>query len=666
MVAAITERINKLREEIRKHEYQYYVLDEPLISDAQYDYMMQELQQLEKENPHLITLDSPTQRVGGKVAKGFKPIIHSRPLLSLDNAFSQGDLREFHRRVARGTSLASYMAELKIDGVSIALVYENGILINAATRGDGLVGEDVTLNIRTIKSVPLRLRDSIARLEVRGEIYMPKHEFVRLNQEKEEKGEKVFANPRNAAAGSLRQLDPSITSRRALAAFFYDIIFIEGETIESQQDALEFLKQQGFPVNPEARYCSSIEEVWIYNQEYQEKRHDLPYEIDGIVIKLNNYASRQDLGETNKSPRWAIAYKFPAEERETRLQAVQINVGRTGIIAPTALLEPITLAGTTVSRASMHNFDLIQEKDIRVGDMVLVHKAGDIIPEIIRSLSEKRNGTEQVIEPPHNCPACGSKVVQYQGEVAYRCENINCPARLKESLVFFASRSAMDIDGLGPAVIEQLVQKKLVEKIDDIYYLQEEDIIGLERMGAKSAANIIQAIDNSKKRPLYRLITAMGIRHIGAKTARILTQHIHDIDIFTMVDEEQLISIPEIGPKMAESVVKFFSEPRNLATIARLKTAGVNTVEVVEAESEKALKSLAGKAFVLTGTLDSMTRNEASERIEALGGKVSGNVSKKTSFVIAGKEPGSKYDKALKLGVTILKEEEFITMLQQF
>jgi len=659
-MVGVSERMNELRQELRKHEYHYYVLDDPLVSDAEYDQLMQELRQIENMHPELITPDSPTQRVGGQATEKFKPVIHRRPLLSLDNAFSLADLQEFHRRINRVVAAFSYMAELKIDGVSIVLIYQDGLLVNAATRGDGLVGEDVTNNIKTIRSIPLRLRDNLSRLEVRGEIYMPKQEFLRLNQEKEEKGEKVFANPRNAAAGSIRQLDPGITASRALAAFIYDIIHIEGQEINNQQETLDFLKQQGFPVNPEARYCADIEAVYAYSQEYQERRHDLPYEIDGVVIKLNPFAERETLGQTAKSPRWAIAYKFPAEEKETRLLAVEINVGRTGIIAPTAILEPVALAGTTVSRASLHNFDLLREKDIRVGDMVLVHKAGDIIPEIIKPIVEKRQGREPEIEPPASCPACGSQVVRFQGEVAYRCENINCPARLKESLIFFASRSAMDIDGLGPAVIDQLVEKKLVEKVDDLYYLQEEDITSLDRMGAKSASNLIRAIADSKARPLYRLVTALGIRHIGSKTARQLTAHIHDIDEFSEVSEEQLMSIPEIGPKMAESIVKFFREPRNQATIARLKAVGANTVE---AESSGGLKPLAEKTFVLTGTLESLTRNEASEKIEALGGKVSSSVSKKTDYVVAGFEPGSKYDKAIQLGVTILTEEEFLNML---
>lgn len=655
-------RINNLREEIRKHEYQYYVLDEPLITDAEYDALMRELVELEKEHPELITFDSPTQRVGGQVAERFQRVVHRRPLLSLDNAFSAGDLRDFNRRVSTAVAHPDYIAELKIDGVSIALIYENGVLITAATRGDGRVGEEVTANIKTIKTIPLRLHNNLPRLEVRGEVYMPKSEFQRINSEKEEKGEKTFANPRNAAAGSLRQLDPAVSASRALSAFIYDITYIEGQEIPNQQEMLGFLTSAGFPVNPEARYCTAIEDVERYCQEYQEKRHELPYEIDGVVIKLNDLASREELGYTAKSPRWAIAYKFPPEERETRLLDVEINVGRTGVVAPTAIMEPVFLAGTTVSRASLHNFDLIKERDIRIGDMVLLHKAGDIIPEIIKPLVEHRTGEEAEILPPALCPACQSHVVRFEGEVAYRCENINCPARLKESLIFFASRDAMDIDGMGPAVIEQLVERGLVQELDDLYSLTEEKLSSLERMGAKSAANLVKAIADSKARPLHRLVTALGIRFVGGKSARILCEHIHSIDEFLEVKEEELIQIPEIGPRMAESLVAFFAEPRNGDTIQRLKAAGLNTMaETKGPESQK----LAGKTFVLTGTLPDLSRDEASELIIAQGGRVSSSVSKKTSYVVAGAEPGSKYDKALQLGITILDQAALLEMLEK-
>lgn len=655
-------RLVELREEIRKHEYQYYVLDAPLISDADYDALMKELLRLEKEHPHLVTPDSPSQRVGGRPSQRFQAIRHRRPLLSLDNAFSEEDLREFDRRVARVLPKRSYLAELKIDGVSIALVYENGVLIQAATRGDGLVGEDVTANVKTVKSIPLRLRNEIPRLEVRGEIYMPKKEFGRLNEDKEEKGERVFANPRNAAAGSLRQLDPGITAGRSLAAFIYDLIYVAGATINSQEQNLAFLREQGFPVNPEARLCSDIEAVYRYAREYEERRYELPYEIDGIVVKLNPFAGRDELGETARSPRWAIAYKFPPEEKATRLLAVELNVGRTGVVTPTAVLEPVSLAGTTVSRASMHNFDLVRDRDIRVGDMVLIHKAGDIIPEIIRPLEAERTGQEKEITPPEECPTCGGEVLRLEGEVAYRCENINCPARLKESLIFFASRDAMDIDGLGPALIEQLVERELVRQVDDLYTLTPEQLTGLERMGEKSARNLVAAIDASKSRPLYRLLTALGIRHIGSKTARLLSQAFPDIDLYPSLREEDLQAVAEVGPRMAASIIHFFSEPRNLETIQRLKAAGVNTREESGTVTDN---SWQGKTFVLTGALHSMSRSEAGEQIESRGGKVSSSVSRKTDYVVVGEDPGSKYDKAVQLGVTILDEEKFLKLLSE-
>ena len=654
-------QISRLRQDIQNYDYHYYVLDEPLISDSEYDRLIQELINLEKQYPELITPDSPTQRVGGKPLPKFNSIQHRQPLLSLENAFNESDLLEFHRRVGRIASSADYITELKIDGVSVALVYENGILINAATRGDGITGEDITANIRTVKTVPLRLRQPIPRLEVRGEVYMPKSEFVRLNQEKEEKGERIFANPRNAAAGSLRQLNAAITASRALSAFIYDILYVEGTTINTQQEALEFLREQGFPVNQEARFCAGIDEILAYCNEYNELRHQLPYEIDGVVIKLNQFTERDKLGFTAKSPRWAIAYKFPAEEKETRLLDVAINVGRTGIIAPTAILEAVSLAGTTVSRASLHNFDLVREKDIRIGDIVLMHKAGDIIPEVIKSLPEKRSGDEQIITPPTNCPSCDSPVIRPDGEVAYRCENINCPARLKESLVFFASRTAMDIDGLGPAIIDQFVEKGLVKKIEDLYRLTVEQVQTLERSGEKSAANLIKAIDDSKKRPLSRLITALGIRHVGAKTARVLTAHLTSIEDFLTVQEDYLTTIPEVGTKMAESIVSFFAQPRNRETIDGLIAAGVNTAEERAVEGEKPLD---GKTLVLTGTLSALTRQEAGEKVEALGGKVSSSVSKKTDYVVVGEEPGSKYDKAVELGITILNEMEFLKLIE--
>lgn len=663
MLLEVKAQIENLREEIRKHEYQYYVLDAPLINDSEYDNLMRELVRLEQQHPKLLSIDSPSQRVGGKALEILQPVRHRVPLLSLDNAFSLADLSDFDRRVKKIDEPVEYMAELKIDGLSIALVYEQGILTSAATRGDGAVGEDVTLNVRTIKNIPLKLRNEIPRLEVRGEIYLPKSEFVRLNQEREEREERTFANPRNAAAGSLRQLDPGITASRALAAFIYDIIYIEGSELDTQQQALAFLREQGLPVNHEAAYCENIEEVYQYCQRFEEQRHSLPYEIDGVVLKLNAFAPRQQLGQTAKSPRWAIAYKFLAEEKETRLLGVEINVGRTGTIAPTAIMEPVNLAGTTVSRASLHNFDLIRDKDIRIGDLVVLHKAGDIIPEIIKPLVEKRSGEEQEIMAPEFCPACGSRAVRLEGEVAFRCENINCSARLKESLIFFTSRTAMDIEGVGPALVEQLVEKGLVQDIADIYTLDCEKIAAIDRMGAKSAQNIINAIEGSKKRPLHRLLTALGIRHIGAKTARLLTQELRSMDDFSQITEQQLLNIPEIGPKMAASLLSFFAESRNQTSIERLKQAGLN---MVEENITATPQPLSGKIFVLTGTLETMGRQEAGEKIEALGGKVSSSVSKKTNYLLLGAEPGSKFDKALQLGVAILQEDEFLALLQKY
>lgn len=653
-------RVRELRSEIRDHDYRYYVLDEPVITDAEYDRLMQELKELEKKHPELITPDSPTQRVGGQALDKFSPIRHRGPLLSLDNAFSYQDLLDFDRRIRKAVENPDYMIEMKIDGVSIALTYVEGVLQSAATRGDGLVGEDVTANIRTIKQIPLYLRKPVPQLVVRGEVYLPKREFVRINQEKEENGERAFANPRNAAAGSLRQLNPAITARRKLSAFFYDILYLEGAQVKTQQQALELLKELGLPVNHEARLCHSIEDVLALTGIFEEKRHSLPYEIDGLVVKLNPIDQRTALGETAKSPRWAIAFKFAAEEKESRLLSVEVNVGRTGIIAPTAVLEPVQLAGTTVSRATLHNYDLVEEKDIRIGDIVLVHKAGDIIPEIIRSLPEKRTGQEIVIRPPEFCPACSSPAVRLEGEAAYRCENINCPSRIKESLVFFASRPAMDIEGMGPSLVDQLVEKGLVNKIEDLYQLKEEDLAELERMGEKSAANIIAAIEASKEKPLHRLITALGIKHIGAKSARLLTGHYHHIEDFKKLQVDELLEIPEIGPKMAESLTKFFQEKRNLDTLTALEKAGVN---LSEARAEEGNQPLKGMSFVLTGTLQTMNRDEAGEKIQALGGKVASSVSKKTSFVVAGSEPGSKYDKAVKLGIKILDEKEFLNIL---
>lgn len=652
-------RIQTLRNEIKKHEYHYYVLDAPLISDAEFDALMVELIGIETQNPHLITPDSPTRRVGGQILDKFKTFLHRYPLLSLDNAFSFNELAHFDQRIRSQIDNVDYMAELKIDGVAVVAVYENGVFARAATRGDGMTGEDVSANIRAIKEIPLQLNHALPRLEVRGEVYMPKKEFARLNAEKEEKGERVFANPRNAAAGSLRQLDPRITASRSLSAYFYDVVYAEGAALLTQEDILTCMQANGLPVNPDFRLCQDMQGIFSYCEQYRQQRHDLPYEIDGIVVKINDLSIREELGQTAKSPRWAIAYKFPPEAKQSQVLGIIISVGRTGVIAPTALLEPVLLAGTTVSRASMHNFDLLAEKDIRIGDTVLVHKAGDIIPEIIRSFPEKRKGTETIIKPPTNCPACDSQVVRLGDEVAYRCENINCPARLKESLVFFASRNAMDIEGMGPAVVDQLVERGLVRRVEDIYNLESAQLLELERMGPKSVQNLQKAIENSKKQPLFRLLTALGIRHVGSKSAKTLSRHYRNLEDYCHLSQSELTQLPDIGPRIAESMTRFFAEPRNRETIEKLKKTGLN---ITEEQAALGPLPLAGKNFVLTGALPNLTRHQATQIIEGLGGRVASSVSKKTDYVVAGKDPGGKYDKALELGITLLNEEGLLEL----
>lgn len=654
------QKIDELKKQIRSWDYQYYVLDNPSVEDSEYDAAMRELKNLETEHPDLITSDSPTRRVAGTPLREFKPVRHRVPLLSLDNTFSLEELQDFDRRIHAADHNPQYETELKIDGLSIALIYENGELINAATRGDGSVGEDVTANVRTIRSIPLRLNHPWPRLEVRGEIYMPKRSFLHLNRTREENGEKVFANPRNAAAGSLRQLDPSVTARRDLSAFFYEILYVEGAEIQAQNEKITFLKEAGLPVNPHSKLCGSIAEVWQTCGRFHDMRHDLPYDIDGVVVKLNRVSAQHELGDTSRSPRWAIAYKFPPEEKETKFLQMELNVGRTGIVAPTAVLEPVLLAGTIVSRASLHNFDYIREKDLRIGDTVLLHKAGDVIPEILRPLPEKRCGTEQIIPLPDHCPSCGGPVVREEGEVAFRCENIDCPSRLKESLRFFASREAMDIDGLGPAVIELLLRHDLIHSIADLYRLKILQLTSLDRMGEKSARNLLNAIEESRHRNLSRLITAMGIRHVGARTALLLCRRFPTMDAFLTATAEEFRNVEDIGPVMAESIVHFFASPRNRELIEHLRQLGLNMVEALPEGTDD---SLSGRTFVLTGTLSSMTRQEAGERIQSKGGKVSGSVSRKTSFVVAGEDAGSKLTKARELGVRILNEAEFQRLL---
>lgn len=657
------EKILKLREEIEKHNYQYYVLDNPLITDAEYDRLMQELLALEKEFPELVTPDSPTQRVGGQPLEGFKTHVHRTPLLSLSNAFGAEDLWDFHRRVLStlGVDQVEYVVEPKIDGLSIALYYENGLLQIGATRGDGFTGEDVTQNLKTIGNVPLKLKENIPLLEVRGEAYMPKESFRRLNEEREAKGEVLFANPRNAAAGSIRQLDPKIAAQRDLRVMVYDIMYLEGKEIFRHSEALELLRQQGFSVI-EPFISSSMQEIVDYCAKWVQKRHDLSFEIDGLVIKVNDLEKQKRLGYTSKSPRWAIAYKFPAEQGVTKLVDILVRVGRTGAVTPTAILEPVRLAGTTVSRATLHNEDFIRDRDIRIGDYVVVQKAGDIIPEVVEVIKEKRTGEEIVFHYPTHCPECGSRIVRLEGEAVARCTGISCPAQVREGIIHFASRNAMNIEGLGPAIVSLLLDNQLIRDAADLYYLQFADLVKLERMAEKSATNLLNAIEESKTRSLDRVIFALGIRLVGQRAAKILAQEFKTMANLEKATLEELTGINEIGPKMAESIVAFFKEEKNREFLARLKKAGVNMESV---ETSVLSNKLAGKTFVLTGTLENFTRKEAQEKIEALGGKVVGSVSKKTDYVVVGAEPGSKYEKAKELGITILNEEEFIALLDR-
>lgn len=653
-------RAEQLRKEIRHHNHLYYVLDQPELSDAEYDALYRELLRLEEQFPELVSPDSPTRRVGGQPLKAFGQVRHRIPLLSLDNAFNAEELRAFDGRVRQnlGGEKMEYMVEAKIDGLAVALTYEQGRLVQGATRGDGEVGEDITENLKTIRTLPLELPRAPSLLEVRGEAFMPKKAFARLNAERETNGEPVFANPRNAAAGSLRQLDPKVTAKRSLALFIYALAQTEGLEFATHAAALDWLEELGLPVNPRRRLCRDIEEVIAAAEEWAAIRHQLPYDIDGLVIKVNNLSQQQRLGFTAKSPRWAIAYKFPAEQAETVVEDIEITVGRTGVLTPTAVLRPVFVAGSTVSRASLHNEDIIREKDVRIGDHVLIHKAGDIIPEVVRVLAEKRSGQERKFSMPAHCPACGSKVVRSAGEVAVRCPNRFCPAQNREAINHFVSRDAMNIEGLGPAVVSQLLEAGLIRDAADLYNLREEDLLPLERMGKKSAQNLLQAIAASKERGLGPLLFALGIRHVGAKAARTLARQFGSLDRLAAASEEELQQIPEVGPKMAEAIVQFFADEHNRNLLAKLKAAGVIMEEAAVIPAEDHLP-LAGQTVVITGTLSRMGRKEAENLVEELGGKASGSVSKKTSFVVAGENPGSKLEKARALGIPVLSEEEF-------
>lgn len=655
----LKERAEYLREKINLNNYKYYVEDNPDIDDYDYDLLLRELEELETEHPEFITTDSPTQRIGGKAVNLFTEVRHIVTMESLQDVFSKGEVLTFDERIFTAVGRTSYVVEPKIDGLSVSLEYENGVFVRGSTRGDGEIGEDVTANIRTVRSIPLKLRRAIPFIEVRGEVYMPHSSFLELLKRQELNDEKPFKNPRNAAAGSLRQKNPKITATRGLDIFVFNIQRLEGETIAQHSKGHELLKELGFRVVPNYKVCQTIDEALGVIEEIGSKRGSLPFDIDGAVIKIDDFSIRSRLGSTSKFPRWAVAYKFPPEEKQTKLCDIEINVGRTGALTPTAVLEPVTLAGTTVSRATLHNEDFIKEKGIRLGDIVTVRKAGDVIPEIV-GVTQK-NLTAPPYQMPQSCPSCGSPVQREEGEAVLRCTNAECPAQLLRHLIHFAARDAMDIEGLGPAIIELLVSNNLVASPADLFYLKMEDLAPLERMGKKSAQNLINAIEKSKESGLARLLFGLGIRQVGQKAAKLIAERLYDIDRLFTVAKEELCTIDEIGGIIADSVVTFFALKGTAHLIERLKTAGVNMQEAIKMLEDN---HFAGMTFVLTGTLPNYTRDEATAIIEKLGGKVVGSVSKKTSLVLAGEEAGSKLDKALSLGVRVINEEEFLIMAE--
>jgi len=666
----IIRQVNELKNYLNEQAYKYYVLDKPEISDFEYDKLYRDLEVLEEKYPELITPDSPTQRVGDVVASSFVKVTHEVPLQSLNDYFDFDELRSFDNKTATALKEAGgqdyeYVVERKIDGLSVAVTYENGVFQMGATRGDGLIGEDVTFNVKTIKSLPMKIPYTEGRVIVRGEILMQKKDFEKLNELAKVLGQDEFANPRNAAAGSLRQLDPKICAERNLDIFIFNLQMIEGKDFSTHSQTLEFLKEQGFKVSPEFKVCKNIDEVIDEVESIGNVRGDLKYDIDGAVIKVNSLEHRGLLGSTSKAPRWAAAYKYPAEKKYTKLKDIQINVGRTGVLTPLALLEPVKLAGSTVSKATLHNMDMIVSKGIKIGDVVLVQKAGDIIPEILSADETKRDGTEREFTMPEQCPVCGAAVVRDAGEAAYKCTGIECPARLFRSIVHFASRETMNIDGLGPAVIELLLDAELIKNIADLYYLKEResDLLELERMGRRSAEKLLESIEASKSNSIDKLIFGLGIPHIGAKGAKLLSAKFKSITAVMEADITEIGSIQDFGGIMAQSVCDFFAQEQSKHTIERLRTAGVSMEQSSE-EGEGSDNRFEGMTFVLTGTLHTYKRNDAAEIIERFGGNVSSSVSKKTSYVLAGEEAGSKLDKANALGVKVIDEAEFNQMIE--
>ena len=654
----ITELTNTLEE----HNYNYYVMDNPTISDYEYDMLLRKLKSLEEEYPEYALPNSPTQRVGGKPLEGFNQVEHTVKMESLQDVFSKEELFSFDERVKNtlGDEKYEYVTEMKIDGLSVSLEYRDGYFFRGSTRGDGLVGEDITENLKTVKTIPLKLKEALPYLEVRGEVYMPKTSFEELNKVREEKGEPLFANPRNAAAGSLRQLDSKITAQRKLDIFVFNIQSIEGKEFSTHSEGLEFLSSLGFKVSPRRGVFSSISEAYNEIEEIGRMRDSLPFDIDGAVVKINNLVQRKALGSTTKVPKWAAAYKYPPEQKETIIENIIFQVGRTGAITPNAVLKTVRVAGSNINRATLHNSDYIIEKDIRIGDSVMIQKAGDIIPEVVRVLKEKRTGKEMPFSMPKVCPACGEAITREDNEAVYRCINPNCPAQKIRSIIHFASRDAMDIEGLGEAVVEQLCNEGVLKDSSDLFVLEKDKLTELERFAEKSAENLIQAVNKSKNNNADRLLFALGIRHVGAKTAKNLMEHFGSVDALGKAEKEEITAVPDVGEKMAESIIQYFSDEKNIEFINRLKNSGVNTTYT----STVTGSYFQGKVFVLTGTLSSMKRSEAKTLIENQGGKVSGSVSKNTDFVVAGEEAGSKLQKANELGVSVISEEEFVKMLE--
>ena len=657
-------KIEVLRERIRHHEYRYYVLDAPEIKDADFDKLMNELKRLEAEHPKLITPDSPTQRVGGKPREGFVKAKHSSPMLSLDNAYSQEELRDWERRVHElsGRTDLEYMCELKLDGVSLALVYSDGRLERGITRGDGNIGEDVTLNVRTVRSIPLSIaKDKLKKagippdFEVRGEILMPTEAFRELNEQRERQGLAVFANPRNFTAGTVRQLDPSITAQRRMDYFAY-LLLKDGQTfLDRQSKAMDAMEAAGFKVNPNRKLAKNLDEVWTFIQSWESRRGSLPYEIDGIVVKVDRTAWQRELGFTGKAPRWAIAYKYAARGAVTQIEDILVQVGRTGKLTPVAALKPVPIGGTTVSRATLHNLDFIEQLGVKIGDWVEVERGGDVIPKVVKVVDDNEHprGKEEFHMPEH-CPVCGGNVVRTEGEADHRCVNANCPAKLQGTILHFASRHVMNIDGLGEVLVNQLTERGLVKNVADLYKLTKDALLTLDRLGEKSAENVLAEIDASKQLPLERVIYGLGIRFVGERTAQFLAEHFGSLDAITKASTEDLEEVNEVGPRIAESIVEFFADEHNRKLVSDLRKAGLT---FTGQKKEKGTK-LAGKTFVLTGTLARHTRDEAKKMIEDAGGRVSGSVSKKTDYVVAGSDAGSKLDKARDLGVSVIGEEE--------